>query len=250
MSDDLILDPFRRLLDDLGDDPWPALAASGFLDLLRDPEAGGAGLGLAELFPLAFEAGRRAKAPAVIETLLARVVDPAALDVADPEAALAAGGVAAPAAKALAAAATAALMAGAMDALQAMTLDYAGARRQFGREIGKFQAIQHQIAVMAEEVMAARMAAQRALQGPPLEISPRLAAVAKLRCGQAAQVVCAVAHAVHGAIGVSEELDLHHFTSALHRRRLAHGGEGYWARELGRCALARPDDVTTLARTL
>jgi len=110
--------------------------------------------------------------------------------------------------------------------------------------------VQHQIAVMAEEVMAARMAAQRALQGPPLELSPRLAAAAKLRCGQAAQTVCAVAHAVHGAIGVSEELDLHHFTAALHRRRLAHGGESYWARELGRWALARPDDVTTLARTL
>jgi len=121
MGDDLILDPFRRMLDELGDEPWPALAESGFLDLLAGAEAGGAGLGLAEVFPLAFETGRRAKAPPVIETMLARLVDPAALDVTDPGAALAAGGVAAQTARALAAAASAALMAGAMDALQAMT---------------------------------------------------------------------------------------------------------------------------------
>lgn len=250
MSDDLFLDSFRKLLDGLGADPWPELEASGFLDVLRPEAEGGAGLDLSGLFPLAFECGRRAAPPALLQTLLARIADPAALDCADAAPVLVAGGVDSDAARALCAAADAAMMAGAIDALQAMTLDHASTRRQFGREISKFQAIQHQIAVMAEEVMAARMAAETALVGPPLSVSAPAAAVAKMRCGEAAQACSGIAHAVHGAIGVSAEHALHRFTGALHRLRLSHGGESYWARLLGEWALSRRDDASTLARSL
>ncbi|WP_448581400.1 acyl-CoA dehydrogenase family protein [Thermaurantiacus sp.] len=48
------------------------LAASGFLDLLVPEEAGGAGLPLAELFPLAVAAGRRACPLPFAETAVAR----------------------------------------------------------------------------------------------------------------------------------------------------------------------------------
>ena len=250
MSDDLFLDSFCKLLDGLGADPWPELSASGFLDVLRPEAEGGAGLDLSGLFPLAFEAGRRAAPPAIVQTLLARLVDPEALDCADAAPALAAGGVPAETARALCAAADAAVMAGLLHALQTMTLDHASTRRQFGREISKFQAIQHQIAVMAEEVMAARMAAETALAGAPLEVSAPAAAVAKLRCGEAALVCAGIAHAVHGAIGVSAEHGLHRLTGLLHRLRLAHGGEAFWARSLGAWALARNDDAATLARSL
>jgi len=149
MSDDLFLDSFRKLLDGLGADPWPELSASGFLDVLRPEAEGGAGLDLSGLFPLAFETGRRAAPPAIVQTLLARLADPEVLDCADATPVLAAGGVPAETARALCAAADAAVMAGLIDALQSMTLDHASTRRQFGREISKFQAIQHQIAVMA-----------------------------------------------------------------------------------------------------
>ena len=250
MSDDLFLDPWRRLLDGLGSDPWPELAGSGFLDLLRPESEGGAGLDLSGLFPLAFEAGRRPRAPRVLPTILARLADPQALDCPDAEPVLTAGGMDLALARALCAACDATLMAGAVDALQAMTLDYASTRRQFGREISKFQAIQHQIAVMAEEVMAARMAAETAMTGAPLSVSLQAAAVAKMRCGEAALACAGIAHAVHGAIGVSAEHDLHHLTGALHRLRLAHGGESYWARRLGEWALFRRDDASTLARSL
>ncbi|MCA3728340.1 MAG: hypothetical protein INF03_02130 [Phenylobacterium sp.] len=250
MNDDLFLDSFRKLLDGLGADPWPELSASGFLDVLRPEAVGGAGLDLSGLFPLAFETGRRAAPPAIVQTLLARLVDPEALDCADAAPVLAAGGVPAETARALCAAADAAVMAGTVDALQAMTLDYASTRRQFGREISKFQAIQHQIAVMAEEVMAARMAAETAMTGAPLLVSLQAAAVAKMRCGEAALACAGIAHAVHGAIGVSAEHDLHHLTGALHQLRLSHGGEAYWGRRLGAWALSRPDDAATLARSL
>jgi alkylation response protein AidB-like acyl-CoA dehydrogenase len=248
---DLITEQFTRLLDGLpAGDPWPALAESGFLDLMRSEDDGGAGLDLAGLFPLALAMGARPSAPPVIQTMLARLVSPEAQGVADLEQALVAGGGAAETARALAAATTAALMAGAMAAVEAMALEYASTRKQFGREISKFQAVQHQLAVLAEEAAAARMAAQAAFVGAPLAISPLRAGVAKARCGQAALQVAAIAHAVHGAIGVSQEYPLHPLTRALHKGRLAHGGEGWWARRLGAWALAEREDFVSLARRL
>jgi alkylation response protein AidB-like acyl-CoA dehydrogenase len=239
---DLYLDQYARLLGGLPHaDPWPTLAQSGFLDLLRPEEDGGAALSLEALFPLVIETGRRPLLPGVIETMAARLADREALEVTatDPR-------IGQP----LAAAIAAALMAGAMGEVQAMTVAYATTRKQFGREIGRFQAVQQQIAVLAEEATAARMAAQSAFVGPVLAISPRRAAVAKLRAGQAAEKVCAIAHAVHGAIGVSHEHSLHHFTRRLRGWRFSHGGDSWWARRLGEWALSESQDVTSLARNL
>ncbi|MDB5447787.1 MAG: hypothetical protein JWQ97_3104, partial [Phenylobacterium sp.] len=212
MSDDLFSEQYVRLLDGLSaGDPWPALAESGFLDLLRSEAEGGAGVGLEELLPLAIATGRRVAAPAVIETMLTRLVLADASDVADAEAALTQGGVDAGKARALAAAAAAAQMVGAMERVLEIVLDYANTRKQFGREIGKFQAVQHQIAVAAEEVMAARMAVQLAFTGAPLDISEVAAGIAKARAGQAARQVGPIGHAVLGAIGISQEHELHRY---------------------------------------
>ena len=51
--------------------------------------------------------------------------------------------------------------------------------------------------------------------------------------GEAATRVAATAHAVYGAIGISEEHDLQLFTRRLHEWRLADGSETYWNRLLG-----------------
>jgi acyl-CoA dehydrogenase len=124
------------------------------------------------------------------------------------------------------------LLAGALKRSFDLTLSYANDRVQFGKSIGKFQAIQHQLSVMAEHVAASRMAAQAAFaSGTP----PSLAAcaVAKARTSEAAQLVASMAHAVHGAIGVTEEYDLQLYTRRLHAWRVAHGSEAYWNRILG-----------------
>jgi acyl-CoA dehydrogenase len=226
----LLQEQYERLLDALPiGDPWPALEASGFLELLQDEASGGAGLLLEELFPLALETGRRPFAPPVLEAMAQRL-----------------GMLERP----LAAVLAAGQMAGAMSAVQALTVEYALTRKQFGREIGRFQAVQHQIAVMTEETMAARMAAQAAFVGRPSEVTERRAATAKCRCGQAAERVCAIAHAVHGAIGVSEEHVLHRHTRRLRAWRFAHGGESWWAQRLGDWALAQGRDFTALAQAL
>jgi hypothetical protein len=238
---------FERLLKGLSaTDPWPALVDSGFLDMLRSEADGGSGLPLEELFPLALVTGGRLHCPPVLETMVARLAVSNALDIINAESALAGLSAARP----LAAALAAAQMAGSMERIQRMTLEYATTRRQFGREIGKFQVVQHHIAVIAEEVLAARIAAEAALQGAPLQISEFRAGVAKIRAGEAAQLVSSLAHAVHGAIGVSEEHPLHHYTRRLRVWQMAHGGESWWARRLGELTLPSTADMAAFVQTL
>ena len=132
----------------------------------------------------------------------------------------------------------AALLAGAMQRVFDMTLAYANDRRQFGKSIGKFQAIQHQISEMAEHVVAASIAAEAAFQSDGALPARLASAIAKSRASEAAGPVAAIAHAVHGAIGVTEEYDLQLFTRRMHEWRIAHGSEACWNRVIGRAALA------------
>lgn len=148
----------------------------------------------------------------------------------------------------LAAAAYAGLMAGAMERVLAMTLDYANQRAQFGKPIGRFQAIQQQVSVMAEQVWAARMAAQLAFQGAEGRPAPLLAATGKARASLAAPLVSDIAHAVHGAIGVTEEYDLQLYTRRLREWRLAGGSESHWHERIGAQALADGGDALSFLR--
>lgn len=129
----------------------------------------------------------------------------------------------------------AAKMSGAMRKLLEMSVDYANLREQFGRPIGRFQAIQHQLSVMAEEVAAATMAVEVACDGARDGLWPDVlkAAMAKERTSAVAPSVSAAAHAVHGAIGISAEHDLHLLTRRLREWRVAEGAESYWSREIG-----------------
>lgn len=135
--------------------------------------------------------------------------------------------------RATAAAFIAAQMAGAMQRLLEMTIAYANDRVQFGKPIGKLQVIQQQVSVMAEQAFAARTAALIGLAGAGTRVQPLRAAIAKARTGEAAIATAAVSHAVHGAIGVTEEFDLQLHTRRLHEWRGQYGGETYWQRRLG-----------------
>jgi len=124
------------------------------------------------------------------------------------------------------------IIAGASERILEMTTEYANARVQFGKPIGRLQAIQQQIAVMSERVAMVRIAAQI---GYNCELVPSIAATAIAKSTASAAVVdiAGISHAVHGAIGVSHEHDLHLYTRTLHDCRLADGSEGLWYRQLG-----------------
>jgi acyl-CoA dehydrogenase len=137
-----------------------------------------------------------------------------------------------------AAALTASVMVGAMSRSLATALSYANDRRQFGRPLGKFQAIQHQLGVAAEHVALAGVAARMPFVGNDIAFGPMRTAIAKLIANQAADIVCGVVHAVHGAIGISHEHDLQLHTRRLRRWQQSFGSETFWARRLGTARIA------------
>jgi hypothetical protein len=147
---------------------------------------------------------------------------------------------------------TAALMAGAMERVLEATLTYASERAQFGKSIGKFQAVQQQLAVMAEQVFAARMAAEIGCADDGIVPHADRAALAKARNGEAAEKVVAIAHAVHGAIGVTAEYDLQLHTRRLQEWRSDFGAPAYWHAQLGAALLSAPcrDTLTFLLARL
>ena len=138
-------------------------------------------------------------------------------------------------------------IAGAAARLLAMTVAYANDRVQFGKPIGRQQALQQQLAVMAEDVVAARIAMELACAGG---IPVRLAAVATAKsvASAAAARIANTAHAVHGAIGISEEYDLQLYTRRLHEWRLGDGSESYWNRILGGLRQSGPDHAVDWVR--
>ncbi|MBN9527836.1 MAG: hypothetical protein J0H82_16615 [Alphaproteobacteria bacterium] len=128
------------------------------------------------------------------------------------------------------------LMAGALSRLLDDCVDYAGTRKQFGRPIGNFQAVQQMLAVLAGEAAAAgigaRFAASR-LGRPDFGLA---VAAAKIRCGQAAGRGMRIAHQVFGAIGFTREHHLHRLTNGLRDWRDDFGTEHHWAEHLGQAA--------------
>jgi acyl-CoA dehydrogenase len=124
---------------------------------------------------------------------------------------------------------TAIAMSGALDRMLDLTVEHALLRSQFGQPVGRFQAIQQSIALMAAEVATARAAVDRAV-GRPTDTN---VAMAKVRTGEAAAVVCRTAHQVHGAVGFAREHRLHRLSRRAWAWRDEHGSEEEWAARLG-----------------
>lgn len=150
----------------------------------------------------------------------------------------------------------ASLMAGALETVLTLTVRYAQERVQFGRPIGQFQAIQHQLAQLATEAAAALQASTaaamaidregRAGEGGLAGAMQRAAfeiAAAKSRVGEAAGRAAGIAHQVHGAIGFTEEHRLHRSTRRLWSWRAEAGSEAFWNERIGAGVMARGADA-------
>jgi alkylation response protein AidB-like acyl-CoA dehydrogenase len=115
----------------------------------------------------------------------------------------------------------AAEMVGTMAACLELTLDYVKRRRQFGRAIGSFQAVQHRLAQCAVAVEGSRwLVYEAASQDAPTEAAAAAAAFAAYAAG----LVFAETHQFTGAMGFTREHDLHVWSMRLPALRLEAGG--------------------------
>ena len=93
-------------------------------------------------------------------------------------------------------------------ALLERATEYAMQRKQFGRPIGSFQAVKHQLA----DALVALELARPLLYGAALAIGTATAArdvsAAKVACTEAAYRASRTSLQVHGAIGYTAEYDL------------------------------------------
>jgi len=137
--------------------------------------------------------------------------------------------------------------AGALETILSLSVAYANERVAFERKIGKFQAVQQNLARLAGEVAAALAAAGSAADtiaqtdqfGDAVFLE---AASAKIRSAEAAAEGSSIAHQVFGAIGFTSEHVLHRFTLRMLAWRDDFGNESYWAAELGKHVARRGAD--------
>ena len=101
--------------------------------------------------------------------------------------------------------ACAAQLLGAGRALLAASVRHAGQRVQFGRPVGAFQAVKHHLADVAIALEFARPLLDAAADC----MAARDVSAAKVACTGAARLAARAALQVHGAIGYTEEHDLH-----------------------------------------
>ena len=135
-------------------------------------------------------------------------------------------------------------MAGAMERLVRQSIQYAGDRVQFGKPIGKFQAIQQQLAVLGCESAAtaagAAFAFEQAGSADAGLVAEFAIAAAKVRASEGAGQAASIAHATHGAIGFTYEHTLHFATRRLWSWRSEFGHHGWWSARIG-AAVCRSD---------
>lgn len=123
-------------------------------------------------------------------------------------------------------AALAAEMLGAAGEAFSRTVAYIKERRQFGRPVGSFQALQHRAAHLHAETELGRSIVLKALQAldaedPDAEL---LTAAAKAKLGQVAQLAAQEAVQFHGGVGMTDEFDIGFFMKRV-RVAEAHLGD-------------------------
>lgn len=106
---------------------------------------------------------------------------------------------------------------GAMEAAAELTTDYLKTRKQFGRAIGSFQALQHRMADLVTEIEQARSAVWNLAGHLDDEDRDRHVAATKSLVGKIARRVAEETVQLHGGIGMTEEYEL----ASIVRRLLA-----------------------------
>jgi alkylation response protein AidB-like acyl-CoA dehydrogenase len=106
---------------------------------------------------------------------------------------------------------------GLLDVTLEQTIAYTGQRRQFGRPIAEFQALQHRMVDMYLESELARSSAWLAVQALNMDPATRARAVssAMVNVAQAGRFVGEQAIQLHGGMGMTDDLAIGHYAKRL-----------------------------------
>jgi alkylation response protein AidB-like acyl-CoA dehydrogenase len=121
-----------------------------------------------------------------------------------------------------------------------LSVDYVAQRRQFGKPLGAFQAVKHQLADVAGKIEFAKPLLYRAAHS--LETRHPDASLhvsqAKLACGEAAWLAARNGIQVHGAMGYTWEVDLQMFMKRAWALDAAWGDRGFHKARIADAILA------------
>ena len=125
------------------------------------------------------------------------------------------------------------MSAGALAAMAQLTVGYTNDRRQFGKPVATFQAVQQHLVLAAQSAVRAQMAADIAVRALTQGDARFEIAAARVVVDDAIAVGTRAAHQAHGAMGVTREYALHQLTRRLWSWRHEWGSTKLWRRQLG-----------------
>ena len=133
-------------------------------------------------------------------------------------------------------AAIAAEMVGASEEAFGRTVAYLKERKQFGKAIGEFQALQHRAAHLYCELEVTRAAVLKALQtlDDSYDRAGAIVSVAKARAGLSATLAVNEAVQMHGGIGMTDEFDIGLFMKRVRVCQELFGDSNFHADRLAR----------------
>ena len=117
-----------------------------------------------------------------------------------------------------------------------MTVGYLKERKQFGKEIGSFQALQHRAAHLYSEIELMKSAVLKALQD--LDTHYGMAGVtcslAKAKAGEVAKLASQEAVQMHGGIGMTDEYDIGFYMKRIRVAQEMFGDAAFHANRFAR----------------
>jgi len=128
------------------------------------------------------------------------------------------------------------MSAGVLRAMTQITIDYTNERKQFGKTIAGFQAVQQFLVNTAQCSVRVNMAAERAVRALAAGEPGITIAAAKVLTDAAVAEGTRAAHQAHGAMGVTREYPLHQLSRRLWAWRHEYGTASMWRRRLGTAA--------------
>ncbi len=130
----------------------------------------------------------------------------------------------------------AAEMVGASEEAFSRTVAYLKERKQFGKAIGEFQALQHRAAHLYCELEVTRAAVLKALQtlDDSYDRAGAIVSVAKARAGLSATLAVQEAVQMHGGIGMTDEFDIGLFMKRVRVCQELFGDSNFHADRLAR----------------